>query len=288
MHSKLKVIWIDAVGCNGCSHSFFNYPFLEEVFKRFEFLYHPLLDSDEFKIQKCDVLIIEGALKDNFTRLNFELNELIEKLILKSKKVISLGSCAVYGGMFGEGVIFNKEKEGKFFEFKDKIINIPGCPVHYEWLVYVLNMLYEKKEILLDEENRPREIFSYTSHSGCSRNEYFEWKVDAEEFGEKEGCLFYNQGCQGPFTHSNCNKILWNEINSKPRAGMPCFGCTEKTFPKLGLFETETFMGLPANIPLGVNKRAYYALSGVAKSLSNERLNKKLWECNENNTKDNN
>ena len=289
MPLKPKVIWIDGVGCNGCSHSFFNYPFFNEIIEKFNFLYHPLLDTPSFKITKCDVLIIEGALRDNFQRLGIELKELIKELFFKSKKVIALGSCAVYGGIFGEGVVFNKDKKGMFFEFKDKVINIPGCPVHYEWLGYVLEMIYENKNIILDEENRPEEIFSFTSHSGCSRNEYFEWKIDAKNFGEKEGCLFYDQGCQGPFTHSNCNRILWNEVNTKPRAGTPCFGCTEKTFPKIGLFETETFMGIPANIPLGASKRAYLTLSGIAKSLHNERLNKKLINgCkNENNSKNN-
>jgi hydrogenase small subunit len=137
-------------------------------------------------------------------------------------------------------------------------------------------MIINNKPILLDEENRPKEIYAYTSHSGCIRNEYFDWKVDAKEFGRKEGCLFYIQGCQGPFTHSNCNKILWNEVNSKPRVGTPCFGCTERNFPKENLFHTDTMMGIPSKIPLGVSKRAYLTLAGVAKSLKNERLENKL------------
>jgi len=280
MHSKLKIIWIDAVGCNGCSHSFFNFS-LDLFFDEFSLLYHPILDTDEFEVKECDILIIEGALRDNFVRLGFELNSLITELFCKSKKVIALGTCAVFGGIFGEGVLFNKEKKGKFYKYKEKVINIPGCPIHPEWLAYVLNMLKENKEIRLDEFNRPIEIFAFTSHSGCSRNEYFEWKIDAEHFGVKEGCLFYIQGCQGPFTHSNCNRVLWNEVNSKTRAGTPCFGCTEPNFPKEELFKTETFMGIPANIPLGVSKRAYLTLSGIAKSLNNERLNKKIINCKE-------
>ena len=276
MHSKLKVLWIDAVSCNGCSHSFLNYPYLEDLFEKIEFIYHPILESEEFKITDFDILIVEGALKDNFLRLDFDLKQLIKVLFNKAKKVIALGSCAVYGGMFGEGLMFNKEKEGIFHKCKNKIINISGCPIHYDWLIYVLEMLSQNKNIILDEENRPVEIYSFTSHSGCNRNEYFEWKIDAK-WGEKEGCLFYESGCQGPFTHSNCNRNLWNEVNSKPRAGMPCFGCTEKTFPKVGLFETETFMGVPANVPLGVTKRGYLTLAGIAKSLTNERLEKKLF-----------
>jgi len=276
MRSKPEIIWIDAVTCYGCSHSFYNYPQIKELLSKINLSYHPLLPSNGFEIKKCDLLIIEGALKNNFTRLDFNLNELVAKLIKLAKRVLLIGTCAVYGGIFGEGILFDKDKKGKFYRCHEKIISIPGCPPHPEWIAYAIEMIIKDKKILLDQENRPKEIFAYTSHMGCTRNEYFEWKIDAEDFGTKEGCLFYYQGCQGPFTHSSCNRILWNEVNSKPRAGTPCFGCTEKTFPKKALFETETFMGIPANIPLGVSKRAYLTLSGVAKSLKNERLSKRL------------
>jgi len=36
--------------------------------------------------------------------------------------------------------------------------------------------------------------YTFTSHARCIRNEYFEWKIDSKNFGEKEGCLFYIQG----------------------------------------------------------------------------------------------
>jgi hydrogenase small subunit len=277
MPLKPKIIWIDGVGCNGCSHSFFNLPNIEQLFNKVEFLYHPLIDTPEFKIQPCDILIVEGALRKNFPKFNTELIPIIEKLFIKAKQIIAIGSCSSYGGILGEGLIFKKEEKGYFYDYKKKVINLPGCPIHPEWLGYVLEMIILNKEILLDELNRPKEIYTYTSHSGCMRNEYFEWKIDAKDFGLKEGCLFYEQGCQAPFTHSNCNKILWNEINSKPRAGTPCFGCTEPNFPKENLFHTDTMMGIPAKIPLGVSKRAYLTLAGIAKSLKNERLERKLF-----------
>jgi len=288
MRLKPKIIWIDAVTCNGCTHSFFNYPQIASLLEEVELLYHPLLPSDELHIQKCDLLIVEGALRDNYLRLGYPLIELIDRLVEKAQKVAALGTCAVFGGIYGRGLMFKKEKKSDFYHLKEKIINIPGCPPHPEWLAFVLNSVINGREILKDEYHRPLEIFAYTSHMGCSRNEYFEWKIDSQTFGTKEGCLFYLQGCQGPYTHSSCNKILWNEINSKPRAGTPCFGCTESAFPKEGLFVTDTFMGIPANIPLGVSKRAYLTLSGIAKSLTNERLAGKLIDCeegNENNKK---
>jgi len=285
MPSKLKVIWLDAVTCYGCSHSFLNYKNISSLFDKVNFLYHPVFLSNELEIQSCDLLIIEGALKNNYPKHGVLLNELVSKFFFKAKKVLALGTCAVYGGILGDGLMFSKESKGKYFKCRDKIINVPGCPPHPDWISYVLNMLSGNKKIILDDLNRPKEIFSYTSHMGCIRNEYFEWKIDADNFGTKEGCLFYYQGCQGPFTHSSCNKILWNEVNSKPRVGTPCFGCTEPKFPKWGLFKTDTFMGIPANIPLGVSKRAYLTLSGIAKSLKNERLNKKFinYKCGENN-----
>jgi len=277
MPLKPKIIWIDGVGCNGCSHSFFNLPNIEQLFNKVEFLYHPLIDTPEFKIQACDILIVEGALRDNFPKFGSTLISIIEKLFIEAKQIIAIGSCSSFGGIFGKGLIFESEIEGKFFDCKKKVINLPGCPIHPEWLGYVLEMIILNKKILLDELNRPKEIYAYTSHSGCIRNEYFEWKIDAKDFGLKEGCLFYEQGCQAPFTHSNCNKILWNEINSKPRAGTPCFGCTEPNFPKENLFHTDTMMGIPAKIPLGVSKRAYLTLAGIAKSLKNERLEERLF-----------
>ena len=130
----------------------------------------------------------------------------------------------------------------------------------------------------MDNFLRPKEYFAYTVHNGCTRNEYFEYKVDKHKFGEFEGCMFYDHGCQAPFTHGSCNKILWNEINSKTRAGLPCMGCTEADFPKDNLFNTKKNMSIPQNLPLGVGKRTYLTLAGVTKAFKIDRLEKKLFD----------
>ena len=88
--------------------------------------------------------------------------------------------------------------------------------------------------------------------------------------------MFYDHGCQAPFTHASCNKILWNEVNSKTRVGLPCFGCTEPTFPKANLFTTTKRMGVPENLPLGVGNRVYPTLAGVTKAFKIPRFDKKL------------
>lgn len=275
------LLWFQGASCNGNSHSFLNYPLLDELLAAVEILYHPLLPSkltiNELQEAKhVDILVIEGGLREDFVRAGMFVNEWVQMLLKRAKHVVCVGSCAVYGGLFGtSGVAFRKKEQ---IRFDSHIINIPGCPVHPEWIATVLWALIEERELMLDSFLRPKEIFAYTVHAGCTRNEYFEWKVDAEGFGLKEGCLFYKQGCQAPFTHGSCNKILWNGENSKTRAGTPCFGCTEPTFPATDLYTTKTYMGIPANFPLGVPKRAYLTITGIAKSFRIERLQKRLFD----------
>jgi hydrogenase small subunit len=72
-------------------------------------------------------------------------------------------------------------------------------------------------------------------------------------------------------THSPCNRILWNRQSSKTRAGMPCLGCTEPEFPFFVLapgtiFKTQTLMGIPRSLPMGVDKQNYIKMMAVAKA----------------------
>ena len=270
---------------------------MEAFLENFHFLHHPLLpspyslrelvDNDE----EIDFLIIEGALSHNMSvieRNRLGIHEILSSLVKRAKYIICAGSCASFGGLFSErdskhiyGAVYSGEKPDGFWkqDFTSvsghRVVNIPGCPLHPRWLAETLVTLREEGMCSLDNWHRPREIFSYLAHHGCMRNEYFEWKVDCIEYGHKEGCLFYDQGCQGPMTHANCNKILWNEVSSKTRAGSPCLGCTEPTFPKKGLFSTPKYMSLPAT-PIGISKRAYYAVAGIAKGFHIDRLEKKL------------
>ena len=69
MKRKVRILWLGLMTCNGNAHSFLNYPYLEQFFSDFEFIYHPIIDSDytlEDIISKeifCDILLLEGAIK---------------------------------------------------------------------------------------------------------------------------------------------------------------------------------------------------------------------------------
>ncbi|QKF90116.1 [Ni-Fe] hydrogenase, small subunit [Arcobacter cloacae] len=292
---KPTVVWFSAITCNGNTHSLLssNSSRFELFLKSFDFIYHGSLTIDKSlediikNQEEIDFLLVEGAISSNekiFTTSNDSTKNILEKLVQKSKYLIAVGSCASFGGIHAKftqnddvcGLKDAIEDENKK-KLKHPIINLSGCPVHPEWIFQTLFSLKNFKEISLDDEGRPKELYSTLAHHGCTRNEYFEWKVEGN-FGQKEGCLFYNQGCRAPMTHSSCNKILWNDINSKTRAGMPCIGCTEVDFPRNNMLETKKNMGIPLEVPLGISKRAYLSISGVAKTFKIDRLHKKLME----------
>ncbi len=288
---KTQVLWINAIGCNGNAHSFLNYSLLEQFLENFEFIYHPIIDSiytlDDIinKEIPCDIMILEGAISPEYKKADVPIINIINKYSSKVKKIITAGTCATFGGIFRQskfnyttGLHFDEDKSTFLFSsLKEKTISISGCPLHPEKLVNTLFSIKNEIQIKVDKFLRPKEYFSYTIHNGCTRNEYFEYKIDNHNFGEKEGCMFYDHGCQGPYTQGSCNKILWNEVNSKTRSGEPCHGCTEPTFPRLDLFNTKKNMGIPQNLPLGVGKRAYLTLAGVTKSFKIQRLEEDLF-----------
>ena len=287
---KVRVLWLSAIACNGNTHSFLNYPYLEQFFNDFEFIYHPVIDSPYSLtdiVQKeiaCDILLIEGSISDGFKRVDTSIVEIIQMYSKIVKKIITVGTCATFGGIFKDseykdvtGLHFDEEKiTNKFKHLRNKSISLSGCPIHPEVLVNILYAIKKDVSLELDNFLRPKEYFAYTVHNGCIRNEYFEYKIDEHKFGELEGCMFYDHGCQAPFTHGSCNKILWNEVNSKTRVGLPCMGCTEPTFPRTNLFNTKKNMGIPEYLPLGVGKRTYLTLAGISKAFTIDRLERKL------------
>lgn len=290
---KPTLLWLQSITCNGNTHSFLNHPDLFSILSHFEVVHHPLLDG-AYTMEDviagavpCDILVLEGSfIEEGFRKNGVEVSTLIHTYAKRAKHIISAGTCATFGGIFKQnnpekisGFCFDlEEKTSRYATYASKLISLPGCPMHPKWMSYVLLMIANEKKIEIDTLHRPVELYGYTVHTGCTRNEYFEWKIDTKNFGFKEGCLFYEQGCQGPYTRGSCNKILWNDVSSKTRAGTPCFGCTEPQFPKTSLFTTQTNMGIPSKMPLGIPRRAYLTLTGVVKSFKIKRFSQRLLE----------
>ena len=214
------------------------------------------------------------------------MKDWVSELSRAASFVVAIGDCATYGGIpatdpnpsQSEGLQFLKRKKGGFLgaDFVSKaglpVINIPGCPAHPDWISQILVAIATNRlsDITLDEFHRPETFFKSFTQTGCTRNVHFAYKASSSDFGQRKGCLFYDLGCRGPMTRSSCNRILWNRVSSKTRVGMPCLGCTEPEFPfhdlKPGtVFKTQTVMGVPKELPTGVNRKDYALLTIIAK-----------------------
>lgn len=305
----VNLLWLQGGACSGNTMSFLNAeePSACDLITDFgiNILWHPSLGVEMGEdlrqlLRDCisgkiplDILVFEGSVINapngtgEWNRFaDRPMKEWLLELANVANFVVAAGDCACWGGIpamepnpsESEGLQFLKRQRGGFLgsDFRSQaglpVINIAGCPTHPDWITQILVAVATGRagEITLDELQRPTTFFNSYTQTGCTRNVHFAYKASTSEFGQRGGCLFYDLGCRGPMTHSSCNRILWNRVSSKTRAGMPCLGCTEPEFPfhelKPGtVFKTQTVMGVPRELPPGVNKKDYAVLTMVAK-----------------------
>ncbi|MBS1954521.1 MAG: hydrogenase [Cyanobacteria bacterium SZAS-4] len=305
-----NLLWLQGGACSGNTMSFLNAeePSACDLVTDFgiNILWHPSLgmelgndlqqilkDCVSGKI-KLDIFVFEGTVVNapdgtgTWNRFaGRPMKEWVKELSAAADFVVAIGDCATWGGIPATapnptdsvGLQFLKKNIGgalgKTFKAKSglPVINIPGCPAHPDWVTQILVAVATGRagDLTLDEYQRPKTFFQSFTQTGCTRNMHFAYKVSTTQFGQRNGCLFYDLGCRGPMTHSPCNRILWNRQSSKTRAGMPCLGCTEPEFPFHDLmpgtvFKTQTVMGVPRELPLGVDKSSYIKYTGAAKA----------------------
>ncbi|THB78322.1 MAG: NADH:ubiquinone oxidoreductase [Desulfobulbaceae bacterium] len=302
--------WLQGGGCGGDTFSFLSSesPNVLDLFDALDvsLLWHPslsngtaaehdtLLDEILSKKRSLDILIFEGAaicgpdgsgrfdLKDGKPKIS-----LIKDLAHVASYVVAVGTCASFGGFGAEklieakGLQFTKKEKGGLLgkKFKSKsglpVINLAGCPCHHDVISGAVSAIASGLSLELDEYQRPLEWFNTTVHQGCTRNEYHEYRVEESSFGEM-GCLFFHMGCNGPLVPGPCNKVLWNQQSSKPRAGVPCFGCTDPEFPfQRPFFKTPNIEGVPISLPIGINRAHYLVYKTMAAAAAPEHLKKR-------------
>ena len=307
-----NVLWLLGGACSGNTISFLNAeePTVVDLITDFgiNVLWHPSLGlqlGDELQqlLYDCvngkipiDILVYEGSVVNapngtgEWNRFaGRPMKDWLTDLSKVAAFVVAVGDCATYGGIPAMepnpseslGVQFLKRDKGGFLgaDYVSQaglpVINIPGCPSHPDWISQILVAVATGRvgDLTLDEFHRPQTFFRSFTQTGCTRNMHFSYKATTQDFGQRTGCLFYDMGCRGPMTHSSCNRILWNRVSSKTRAGMPCLGCTEPEFPfhdlKPGtVFKTQTVMGVPRELPSGINKKDYALMTVVSKDTS--------------------
>lgn len=178
--------------------------------------------------------------------------EMIRYIGSKAKTVIAVGTCAAFGGPYAAhpnpshslpvSKVLNR-----------KVINVPGCPVHPDWVVGTLSHEILFGDPPLGPHNRPLLFYGENIHERCPRRQMYEKSIFARHPGE-EGCL-YLIGCKGPVTYSDCPVRQWIGLhNSWPvEANTPCIGCVNADFPEKSM---PFFQHLPQVGVGGVNTTA--------------------------------
>ncbi|MEF8731832.1 MAG: HupU protein [Candidatus Accumulibacter meliphilus] len=174
----MKVLWLQAAGCGGCTQSLLGAENRAGVLAQFadaglELLLHPALseasgDEALALLQAAasgelafDILCIEGALlrgpngSGRFQMLSGSGRPLIDwvrELAAQARTVIAIGSCSAFGGIISSGenltdacgLQFDGDQAGGLLgpDFRAAaglpVINVAGCPVHPGWVVDTL------------------------------------------------------------------------------------------------------------------------------------------------------
>lgn len=306
------LFWLQTGACGGDSLAILSAesPSLEQLFTMhdIELLWHPSLSHAPMREhdaifdrvvsgeQALDILCIEGSivtaprgtgLYDSYQgRARMDM---ARDLAQRAGVVVAMGTCAAFGGVHAAapnpgdciGLQYDRAVPGGLFppEWRSRrglpVVNIAGCPAHPHAMTQTLAWLSTGLPLPLDDLNRPQAFFNTVVHQGCTRNEYHEYDIEDTEPGGR-ACLFFNLGCQGPMTQAVCNSDLWNGVNSKTRAGVPCFGCTSPGFPRdVDLFRTEKIGDIPLRLPMGVERARYMAYKNLARAAAPERVKDK-------------
>lgn len=249
--TKPNLIWLEACGCSGNIISLLNgdapdvnYFFKEMVNIRYdnslmaeqgEAAYQRFLDTLNTEF----ILVVEGAvsLKDGgvyniIARHNGNSVTGAEAVKLageKAKHVLAVGTCASYGGPSAARP--NPSESISVSEYLNrKVINVPGCPCHPDWIMGTVADLILFGDIELDRDNRPLIFYGVTIHDYCPRRSFFDNRIFADSLGDKE-CMF-RLGCRGPVTRTDCPTRQWNVNRNWPIGdNTPCIGCAQKGFP---------------------------------------------------------
>jgi hydrogenase small subunit len=216
------------------------------------------------------ILIVEGAIPTKSKKACTIGNGLTMldafKIFAKyASAIIAVGTCASFGGISAGKPNPTGAKSVKnalaAIHISKPLINIPGCPVHPDWVVGTLSyFLVNGKAPLLDSSGRPTDYFGKTVHSACPNLSSYSSNyagraghggnktclschanTDGHIRGAKilgqSGCL-YALNCKGMSTYCDCPTRGWNSpaknttgVNWCIAAKAPCNGCTQPNFP---------------------------------------------------------
>lgn len=249
-----SVIWLHMQECTGCTETLLrtSQPDLADLILNVISLdYHETImaaaghDAELALRDAMDqndgkyVVVVEGSIptKDNGIYLKVAGKngiDMLKEVTSRSAAVISMGSCASWGGVQSSGPNPTGAVGIDTIVKNKPVINIPGCPPNpYVLIGSVLEFARTGKPPKLDSLGRPKFAYDRTIHDHCPRRAHFDAGRFATVFGDeghRNGYCLYKIGCKGPVTHAACSTRHFNEVVDAWPIGIghPCVGCTEQ------------------------------------------------------------
>ena len=253
------VLWIQGQGCTGCSVSLLNSvePTIAKILLDVISLqYHPTVMASEgetalenlYRIAKEEKgrfsLVVEGAIPTaangkycicgEMGHKEITMVDMTVELGKMAGSVLAVGTCAAYGGIpAAKGNVTGATGVMDLFKthgIKTPVVNIPGCPIHPDWVVGSIVHLLTKGIPELDADGRPVLFFGENIHENCPHLDELDNDIMAETLSSVKGCRM-DLGCAGPDTNADCFKRKWNSNLNWCVDNAVCIGCVEPGFP---------------------------------------------------------
>lgn len=250
--------------CGGCEISILDIgePLLD-LLPQLDFVHFPVLmdhklfgqtgEGTKMEIPKADIGILTGGIR------NEENRELALEMRKKCDIIISLGSCANFGGVPALANMYTNEAmletvyrttasteaadapsnvpvlTDRVYSVNEVIkvdVSLPGCPPVPDWIVTALVSLLEDKPFSLPEKSvcdvcptvREKKSDSTTLRRPLQNAEFTVGRYDNMRCLNEQGIL-----CLGPATRAGCNYSAFvsaeEQVPRCVKAYMPCRGC---------------------------------------------------------------
>lgn len=240
------VLWLHFAECTACTESLLRTanPYIDDLLlDTLSVDYHETLMAGagstvhDILIETANknsgkfICVVEGSIptKDNgvYGTINGKtMLSIAEEVCPKAKCIISIGTCASFGGIAAAAPNPTGAKNViaalKHLNLP-QVINVPGCPPNPVSFVGVIaNYLLKGQLPPTDTYLRPLFAYGEYVHDLCPFN--------GESAEQMARCL-QEKGCKGPATYNNCPKIKFNNAANFPmNAGHVCIGCSEPKF----------------------------------------------------------
>lgn len=264
--SKPAVVWLQGQGCSGCSVSLLNsihYTTADDwLLNVIDLRYHPTLSAatGELAVSAAEdarttggyILVIEGAIPTGASGrfctvwAGKTMHQALLDFAPAARFILAVGSCAAFGGLVAANTNPTTARSVSGILGNDsRIINIPGCPAHPDWIMgTIAHLLAHGQAPELDANRRPVVYFGQRIHDHCEKRCASGEKCEAATLGS-ENCLA-DVGCRGESTWSDCHLRRWNGgqqgrfgVNWCIGSRSPCLGCVNPGFPGMsGFFDS--------------------------------------------------